>query len=57
MSEFYQFSRDLPWLAFILICAAYYSLKWVIRCINIAVRGWPPKHLAADGDYKKSPEA
>jgi len=52
MSEFYDFCRDLPWLAFILICAAYYTVSHVIRAINIGLRGWPPDHLDADGDHK-----
>lgn len=27
----------------------------ILRTINVAVRGWPPEHLDADGDWK--PEA
>jgi hypothetical protein len=25
----------------------------IFRCINIAIRGWPPAHLDADGDWMK----
>lgn len=63
MTEFFDFGRDQPWLAFFLICAVYYTLKWIIttpfrmfnrwcRTRNIAAKGWPPAHLDADGDFK-----
>lgn len=28
----------------------------ILRSINIAIRGWPPAHLDADGDWKPEPE-
>ncbi len=47
-------------LAFILICALYYLIKTIVirgtRMINIALRGWPPAHLDADGDWKPEPK-
>lgn len=67
MTEFFDFGRDQPWLAFFLICASYYLLKFVIttpmrmlnrwcRHKNIAAKGWPPPHLDADGDWKPESE-
>jgi hypothetical protein len=46
----------LPWLWFIIVCAIYYAFKFTLRSINIAIRGWPPAHLDADGDFKKESE-
>lgn len=40
----------LPSLAFRLINRTY-------RVINIAIRGWPPAHVDADGDWKPEPKA
>lgn len=39
----------LPSLAFRLINRTY-------RVINIAIRGWPPAHLDADGDWRPPPK-
>jgi len=64
MSEFYRFASDNPWLTFFLAWIA----AWVIchfgnllinrtyRTIKVCVRGWPPSHLDADGDWKPEPE-
>lgn len=54
MSEFYDFCRDQSWLALILICATYYTIKGAFRYVRVALRGWPPAHLDADGDFKSS---
>lgn len=51
-------------LAFLVICSTYYILKIlifyipnrIVRSINIIVRGWPPPHLDADGDWKPEKE-
>lgn len=54
---FWNFWHEHYFLAF---CAIYFgfetSLRIVsrtLRTINIAIRGWPPAHLDADGDWKK----
>lgn len=65
MTAFFDFAIANPFLGFILICAVYYTLKWIIttpfrmfnrwcRRKNIAEHGWPPEHLDADGDFKPS---
>lgn len=53
-----KFMSDSPFLGFILICAAYYlckaalfTIRRLLRSLNIAMRGWPPAHLDADGDF------
>lgn len=54
----YEFATNSPWLAFflaylILSACVEYPLKIINRWIrhrNIAVAGWPPAHLDADGD-------
>lgn len=55
----YQFLLDLPWLAALFAYLLVKALGWVIkllcralRTINIALRGWPPPHLDADGDFR-----
>lgn len=60
MREFYAFAGEHPVLTFFLACLA----AWVIGCVGslllnrplrtlkVLVRGWPPSHLDADGDWK-----
>lgn len=31
-------------------------LNRILRTIKVCVRGWPPPHLDADGDWKVEPE-
>jgi len=53
-------SPMLGFLAFILICAIFYTIKMalyllpkmIIRGMNIRSHGWPPPYLDADGDFK-----
>lgn len=62
MSEFFKFASDSPFLTFffawlILANCVGYPLKIINRWIrhrNIAVAGWPPEHLDADGDPIKN---
>lgn len=61
---FFEFLAGSPFTAFIMICAAYYTVKHLtytlpkcfIRHLNIRKAGWPPKHLDADGDFKPEKE-
>lgn len=59
----WEFWGAHPWLAFSAIVAAYCAFAMaiklgsrILRTLNIAVRGWPPAHLDADGDWKPEPE-
>lgn len=55
----WQFASNSPWLAFFLawifmygcIGCPFRALNRWIRHRNIVVRGWPPEHLNADGDW------
>jgi hypothetical protein len=53
----YQFMSDSPWLSFFLAYAfVECTVKLggrILRSINIAIRGWPPGHLDADGDFQE----
>ena len=56
----YQFMSGSPFLAAFLIyvfgeCALKLGAR-MLRTINIAVRGWPPSHLDADGDFQEQDE-
>lgn len=44
------------WIAAIVISTASKLTNRILRSINIAIRGWPPAHLDADGDWKPEPE-
>lgn len=51
------------WLAFwalaftyMIIAGASLTIRLLLRTIRVAVRGWPPAHLDADGDWKPEPE-
>lgn len=52
----FEFMSDSPFLSFFL---AYIIAEMLLklgsramRSLNVAVRGWPPAHLDADGDWK-----
>lgn len=56
----YQFMSDSPWTTFFL---AYFAARALIsitsrayRMIMVSLRGWPPAHLDADGDWKPEPK-
>ena len=40
------------WLTAIAIQMVMRLCNRVLRTINICIRGWPPNHLDADGDWK-----
>lgn len=56
-----EWSVNVPWLAFIVVCAIYYLLKTIVvrgtRMVNVALRGWPPAHIDADGDWTPEPKS
>lgn len=64
MEPLLNFMSNHVFLAFIMICSAYYLLRFVlfslpnrfIRHLNIRAQGWPPAHLDADGDFKPEKE-
>ena len=43
----------LAWGAISLISMSFKLISRMLRSINIAIRGWPPEHLDADGDWKR----
>lgn len=58
-----KFVGEHWFLTFIALCFVYglglTALRLVIRLfrmIKVLVRGWPPSHLDADGDWKPQPE-
>lgn len=47
------------WLVWIIVpvtTLAFRVVNRILRSINVALRGWPPPHLDADGDFKAEPE-
>lgn len=64
MTEFLSALGPFIPLIFILVCAAYYTIRHLtfdlplrrLRAENIARNGWPPPHLDADGDFKPEPK-
>jgi hypothetical protein len=58
--EFFGGSYFLAWCSLWLfwmivpIASLIFNLvNRILRSINIALRGWPPEHLDADGDFLK----
>lgn len=52
----YQIMSDSPYLSFFAViliaeCLAKIASR-MLRSLNVAIRGWPPSHLDADGDWK-----
>lgn len=59
MSEFWKFWYDSPFLSFASILgfisianSILFTIRRVLRALNISFRGWPPVHLDADGDFR-----
>ena len=46
----------LTWCALWLGWVPYYIVKHTYRLIMVSLRGWPPAHLDADGDWKREPK-
>ena len=44
----------LLWPFFMLPSLVFRIINRAYRMVNIALRGWPPAHLDADGDWKPS---
>lgn len=70
MTEFYAFASEhwfLTWCALWLawgpiwltmqvVGLTYKLISRVLRLLIVAIRGWPPHHLDADGDWKPLPQ-
>lgn len=70
MTEFYAFVGEhwfltwcalwLAWglifIAYGVVALSYRIVNRLLRTIKVAIRGWPPAHLDADGDWKPVPE-
>ena len=55
--DFFNNHWFLAICAMITICALAKGFYWMfnrlMRTIKVAIRGWPPSHLDADGDWKE----
>lgn len=47
----WDFMGEHPFLTFILFYMFVDLCARILRVTNILVRGWPPAHLDADGDF------
>lgn len=45
------------WFAVVVVNTIFRIINRLFRTINVCVRGWPPEHLDADGDWKPVEEA
>jgi len=65
MDDLVKWGIDSPYLAFfaiiIVVPAILRCVSFVVnrtyRCVMVSLRGWPPQHLDADGDWKPLPES
>lgn len=52
----YEFMSDSPWLTFFLAWflteLVFKITNRILRTIKVCVKGWPPSHIDADGDWK-----
>lgn len=46
----------ITWCALWLGWAVAAIVHMILRAILVAIRGWPPQHLDADGDFKPQKE-
>ena len=44
------------WLVAVAILAVRFVINRILRTIKVSIRGWPPSHLDADGDWKPLPK-
>lgn len=44
------------WLVMLFLQYTLKIISRVLRVFLVAIRGWPPAHLDADGDWKPEPE-
>jgi hypothetical protein len=55
-----EWAHEHPYLtALLAYCALYVSatmVNRVLRTVKVLVRGWPPAHLDADGDWRPQQE-
>jgi hypothetical protein len=60
MTTFYEFASSSPFLTFFLAVGIVELIKYfaraILRGVLVSVRGWPPAHLDADGDWKPEPK-
>jgi hypothetical protein len=61
--NFFDWINNHSFLAFVLVLCAtsmcYAALavaRIVVRMVMVILRGWPPAHLDADGDWKPNPK-
>lgn len=59
----WDFADKNPWFTFFLgfwalmiIAFVAVAFRTIFTALNIWVRGWPPPHLDAQGEFKKEPE-
>jgi hypothetical protein len=52
-----QFASESPYLTFgvawLASALAFRVVNRILRTVKVAVRGWPPPHLDADGDFRE----
>lgn len=61
MELIFDFMGEHPWQTFFILVffgggilnLILYMWRRLLGTINICVRGWPPEHLDADGDFKE----
>lgn len=46
----------LFWVVVPLFAITFRAINRILRTIRIIFRGWPPKHLDADGDFYVKPD-
>ena len=56
----FKFMGESPFLSFFMAYVIFGTIRDLFRrltsTVKIALRGWPPAHLDADGDWKPDPE-
>lgn len=58
--DVFTFANTRPWFTFFLgfwalliIAFVAVAFRTIFTSLNIALRGWPPAHLNAQGDFKE----
>jgi len=49
----FEFMKGSPVLTFLIACLVTSTVARFIRFLGIVIRGWPPSHLDADGDFEE----
>lgn len=53
MTDLLTFAGDHPIVSMLVVWSAAFTIRRIFRLVTIWIRGWPPPHCDADGDFRQ----